>query len=166
MAFLTKFAQKRASPIENEKSEHHLWILHIRIRLATLTNLALNWQFWHFGPNFPKKGHFWSETKKTVNIDNLDQICPRRALPVKKEKSEQHHWIQHIQISLATKFQLQLTILTFSTKFAPKRVFPIKSKKTEHHHWILHIRISVRTKFQLKLIILAFWNKFAEKGHF
>ena len=39
-------------------------LFQIRIRLE---NLALNWQFWHLGPNFPQKGHFWSETKK-VNI--------------------------------------------------------------------------------------------------
>ena len=73
---------------------------------------------------------------------------------VENKKSGQYHWILHIQIRLATKFSLKLTILTFWTKFA---------QKGKLHHWILHIRISLGIKFHLKLTILIFWTKFAQK---
>ena len=48
----------------------------------------------------------------------LDYICSKRVLPVEHRKSEHHHWILHIWISLGIKFQLKLTILSFWTKFA------------------------------------------------
>ena len=59
----------------------------------------------------------------------MDQICPRTAFLVKIEKSEQHNWLQHIRFSLGTKFQLQLTIFTFWTKFAQKGYFRSKTEK-------------------------------------
>ena len=59
----------------------------------------------------------------------MDQICPRTAFPVKIEKSEQHHWLQHIRFSVGTKFQSQLTIFTFWTKFAQKGYFQSKTEK-------------------------------------
>ena len=59
----------------------------------------------------------------------MDQISPKRIFPVEKEKSEHHYWIQHIWISAGTKFQLQLIILTFWTKFAQKGYFHSKAKK-------------------------------------
>ena len=42
---------------------------------------------------------------------------------VKNGKSEHHHLIQHIQISLGTKFKLKLTILISSIRFAQKGFF-------------------------------------------
>ena len=86
-------------------------------------------------------------------------------LHVKNGKDEHHHWILHVQISLASKFHFKRTILNFGTKFAPKKVFPIKNRKSVHQ-WFLHIVISLDTKFQLKLTILNFGTKFARKGHF
>ena len=56
-------------------------------------------------------------------------VTSRRVFPVKNEKSEQHHWILHIRISLGTKFSLKLTILIFWTKFAEKEYFRLKTKK-------------------------------------
>ena len=76
-----------------------------------------------------KRAFLIGNKKKTVNIDNLDQICPRTAILVKIEKSEQHNWLQHIRFSLGTKFQLQLTIFTFWTKFAQKGYFRSKTEK-------------------------------------
>ena len=70
-----------------------------------------------------------------------------------KRKSEHHHWILHIQISLNIMFQLKLTIFIFWTKFVQKGCFLLKNRKSEHHHWFLHIWISLDTKFQLKLKI-------------
>ena len=40
-----------------------------------------------------------------------------------KQKSEHHHWILDVRISLRTKFQLKLEILIFWTKFAQKGCF-------------------------------------------
>ena len=101
-------------------------------------------------------------------------ICLKRVFPVKNRKSKLHYRIQHIRISLSTKFHLKLLILIFSTKFAQKRISgqkpkkwtSQKQKKSEHHHWILHIPIGLAIKFQLKLIILILWTKFAQKGYF
>ena len=58
-----------------------------------MQNFSLNWQFWFFEPNFHKK---------VFTIEN--------------RKSEHHHGILHIWISLGTKFQLKLTILIFLTR--------------------------------------------------
>ena len=48
----------------------------------------------------------------------------------KKEKvNSTHHWIQHIQISLGTKFKFKLTILIFLNKFAQQSISSWKLKK-------------------------------------
>ena len=66
---------------------------------------------------------------KLSTLTFWSKFSQKRALPAKIEKSEQHHWIQHIRISLDTKFQLQLIILTFWTKFAQKGYFRSKTEK-------------------------------------
>ena len=90
--------------------------------------------------------------------------------PAKNGKSEQHHWILHIQISLDTKVQLKLTILFFFLdQIWPKIVFPVENRNSELHYWILQIPIvpiSLHTKFQLKKTIQIFWIKFAQKRYF
>ena len=48
---------------------------------------------------------------------------------MKSRKSKHHHRILQIRISLATKFQLKLIILSFWTKFAQKECFQSKKKK-------------------------------------
>ena len=106
MVFSTKFAQEREFPIENEKSEHHLWILHIWIRLASKFSLKLTTlTFW---AKFSQKRAFLIGNKK-VNITT--EICPG------------------IWISVGTKFQLELIILTIRTKFGKKGYFWSKNKK-------------------------------------
>ena len=67
-------------------------------------------------------------------------------LQVKNRMSELHDWILLIQISLGTKFQLKLTILSFLDEISPKRVFLVKNEKSKHHHWTLHIQISLGIK--------------------
>ena len=114
---------------KTEKNEHHYWILHIQISLST--NFQLKPIIAIFWTTFVQKGsYFQSKTDKidtTIefcifelvfvsnftlnNFEFLDQICPRKIFMVKNRKSEHHHWIPHIQISLGTKFQLKLTIL-------------------------------------------------------
>ena len=51
---------------QNRKNEHHHWILHIRISPGTKLQFKLAILIF-FGLNLPKKGFFWSKTKK-VNI--------------------------------------------------------------------------------------------------
>ena len=89
----------------------------------------------------------------TKDFRFLDQICPRKMFMVENGKSKHYHWIFHIQISLnlpekgifgqiekkwtsswnsaywislSTKFQLKLTILSFWTKFIQKGYFQWK----------------------------------------
>ena len=59
-------------------------------------------------------------------------------------KSEHHHWIPLIQISLGTKFQLKLTILIFWPDLSKKGFSGLKQKKWIPHifYIILHIQIS------------------------
>ena len=71
--FKQNFSKKSISGLKR-KNKHDHWILHIRISLGTYTD----------------------------NFDLLDQICSKRAFPVKKETIEYHHWILHIRISLGT----------------------------------------------------------------
>ena len=97
-------------------------------------------------------------------FDFLDQICPKRVCLVEKRKSQHHHLILNIRISLGTKFHFKQTILNFGTKFA-QRVFPVENRKSEHRHGILRIRISIGAKFQLKLTNLISWICFF-KRHF
>ena len=54
---------------------------------------------------------------------------PKRVFLVSNRKSEHHHWILHIRISVGTKFQLKLTSLIFWTKFLPKGYFQSKTNK-------------------------------------
>ena len=121
----------------------------------------------------------------------MDQICPRRAFPVKSiinlgtnfqlttskfwtksaqkghsdrnQKSEHGHWILHIKISLGIKFDLKLKILIFLDQIIPKKVFPAENERIEYRHWIVRISISLSIKPHLKLKILIFWTKFAQK---
>ena len=69
------------------------------------------------------------------SFDFLDQICPKRVIPIKNRKIE-HHWILHIPISLGTKFQsgfkLAVRNLQFAKCFGSLRMsFCIFSKNCE-----------------------------------
>ena len=59
----------------------------------------------------------------------MNQIRPKRVFPVENQKTEHHHWILHTRISRGTKFQLNLTILIFRTKFTQKAYFRSKKEK-------------------------------------
>ena len=174
---MDQICSKRVFPVENEKSEHHHCILHIRIALSTKFHFTQT--IFNFGTKFAQKGYFLSKTKK-VNIIIEFYI---------------------FELILAAKFHFKRTILNFGIKFAQKRYFRLKTKKvnttiefcifelfwvpdftlnkqfwnlgpnlprkgifgpkqkSEHHHWILHIQISLGTKFQLKLTIFTIWTK-------
>ena len=61
---------KRLLTVSNRESEQHLWILHIQISLGTKFNL--NWQFWFFRPNLPKKGVSNLKQKK---VNSAIEFC-------------------------------------------------------------------------------------------
>ena len=87
---------------------------------------------------------------------------------VKNRKSEHHHRILLIQISLATKFQLKLTILIFLTRFVQKGFFWSKTEKVNTTYFLHNSAYSNQSsaKFQLKLAILKFSTKFTQKRYF
>ena len=53
----------------------------------------------------------------------------KKLFPVENRKNEHHHKILHIFISLGTKFQLKLIILSFWIKFTQKRYFQLKTEQ-------------------------------------
>ena len=66
----------------------------------------------------------------------------------------------HIQISLGTKFRLQLTLLNLWIKLM-QRLFPDKKKKKKRKlPSNSHIQINVDSKFQLQQAILVFGTNF------
>ena len=164
-------------------------IIEFRIfKLVFVPNFSLNWQFWFFWPDLPKKGFFGLKQKKWkphifyiilhIQISLVrnsssnwqfwffGQNLSKMVVPVKNWKTEHHHWIPHIQISLGTKFQLRLTLMTFLTRFAQKGFFWSKTEKVNITYFLHNSTYSDRSsvKFQLKLTILSFWTKFAQKS--
>ena len=105
MTFWTKFAQKEYFYWKTKKENSIIEFC--MFGLVLVPNFSLKWQFWCFGLNLPIKA---ISTQK-------------------RKKSEHHHWILHVQISVGTKFQLKVTILMFWTKFGQKGYFYSKTKK-------------------------------------
>ena len=97
------------SGLKQKKWTPHIFYIVLHIQISLVRNFSSNWQFWFFGPNLPKK-----------------------VFPVENRKSEHHHGILHIWISLGTKFQLKLIILSFWTKFTQKRYFKSKTEQAIH----------------------------------
>ena len=80
--FGTKFAPKMVSPVDNRKSKNHHSFLHIGISLDT--KFPLGKRILNFWTKFAQKEYFRSKTK-----------------------TEPHHWIPYIRISLGTNFSLR-----------------------------------------------------------
>ena len=137
--FWTKFSQERYLWSKAEKVNI---IIEFRLfKLVLVPNFSLNWQFWFFWPDLPKKGFSGLKQKKwTAHIFYI---------------------ILYIQINLVQNFSSNWQFCFFAPHL-PKKVFPVENRKSEHHHEILHIWISLGTKYQLKLIILSFWTKFTQ----
>ena len=49
----------------------------------------------------------------------MDKICPERVFPLKNKKSEQHHWILHVGISVGAIFLGAMTLLGQSRESWP-----------------------------------------------
>ena len=131
MAFWTKFAQ--AGYFQSKIGKVNIAIKFYIFECVKVPNFGLNWQFWLFGPNLPKKGIFG-----------------------KNRKSEHHHWILHIWISLGTISVFKSTFLISWTKSTQKGYF---------HHWILQNRISLGTNFSLSRQFCFFGTKLPKKDN-
>ena len=106
LIFFTRFAQKGFSGLKQKKWTPHIFYIILHIHISLVRNFSSNWQFWFFGPNLPKK-----------------------VFPVENRENEHYHGILHIWISLGTKFQLKLIILSFRAKFTQKRYFQSKTEQ-------------------------------------
>ena len=104
--FLPDLPKNGFSGLKQKKWRPHIFYIILHIQISLVQNLISNWQFWFFGSNLPKM-----------------------VFPVENRKSEYHHGILHIWISLGTKFQLKLIILSFWTKFTQKRYFQLKTEQ-------------------------------------
>ena len=104
LIFLPGLTKKGFSGLKQKKWTPHIFYIILHIQISLVRNFSSNWQFRFFGPYFPKK-----------------------VFPVKNRKSKHHHEILHILITLGTKFQPKLIILSFWTKFTQKRYFQLKT---------------------------------------
>ena len=134
--FWTKFIQKRY--FRPKTKEFNTTIEFCVPELVSVPNFSLNWKFWFFGPNLPKKGIFGQKQEKSTAPLNCiySNYC-------------------------GYQIEAQTDNCDFLNQIYSKRVFLVKNRKNEHNHWILHIRINVGTEFQCKLTILIFWAKLA-----
>ena len=103
--FWPDLSKKGFSGLKHKTWTPHIFYIILHIQISLVQNFSSNWQFWFFGPNLPKK-----------------------SFAVKNRKSEHHHGILHILISLVAKFQLKLIILSSWTKFTQKRLFPVENR--------------------------------------
>ena len=156
--------------VQKKLNEHHYWILNIWIRLSTTFQLRLTIVI--FWTKFAKNGsYFQSKTDKidtTIefcifelafvsnftlnNFEFLDQICPRKIFMVKNRKSEHHHWIPHIQISLLVpNFCFNWQFWFFWPDLSKKSFSRLKQKKWTQHifYIILQIQINLVRNFSL-----------------
>ena len=100
------------------------------------------------------------------NFNLFNQIWPKRPFPVLKGKSEHHFWTLHIQMSLNIKFQLQITILTFRTKFSQKRSYHSKTKVSITTIKFCIFISALLQHFSLKLQFRFFGPNLPKKGIF
>lgn len=87
----------------------------------------------------------------------LDQIWLKTYFLPEKVKQEHYHQIQHIRISVGTKFHFYHTILTFWTKCAQKEY--LRSKIGQMN---ITIKFNIGTKFHFKPKNLIFCTKFVK----
>ena len=139
LIFLDQICLKRVFPVKSRKGEQHQWILNIHIRLDTKllgklkgtcrgqSNL-LGSQGDH--PSPPELGEtLVSSFSLNDNLFFWTNLLKKSISGRELKKREHPHWILHIHVSLSTKFQPKLTILTFLTKFAQKMYVQSKWKK-------------------------------------
>ena len=131
---------------KTEKSEHHHRVIHFWNSLGAKFQLKLTTS--NIWAKLTQKWYFWCKNEKKIilkfyilvllfvpnfnfneNCWVLEQISPKRRLPVKNRKNKHHHWTFHILVSLSIKFLLKLTILVSWIKFGKKDSFQLQTEK-------------------------------------
>ena len=135
--FWPYLSKKGVSGLKLKKWTPHIFYIILHIQISIVRNFSSNWQLWFHGSNFPKK-----------------------VFPVKNWKSEHHHWIPHIQISLLVpnfcfNWQFWFFWPDLSKKWAP-RIFCI----------ILHIQISLVRNYSSNWQFWVFLDQICLKRHF
>ena len=103
-------------------------------------------------PNFNWNWHLWY----------LEQICPKKIFLEENRKREDQLWIQHILISLGTKFQPKLKFWFFGPNLLKKGISHWKKIKVNFTIEFCRFKFSLGTKFLLELTILIFWANYAQ----
>ena len=77
----------------------------------------------------------------TDNPDFKDQTWRKKVFRIKNRKSEHHHCILQIRISLGIKFHLKMTTFNFLDQISPNRVFLIWTEKVNSaiEFWIFEL---------------------------
>ena len=139
---------KRGISRIKQKSEHHYWILHIQINWNIKFQLKL--AILYCWTKFARKRYFWSKAEKmriffeicifkSVWIWNLSfkqqfyflrRNLPEKSISALKKTSEHPYWTLHIQITLSTKFQLEIKNFDFLEQICLKcGISTLKQKK-------------------------------------
>ena len=106
MIFWPDLPKKGFSGIKQKKWTLHSFYIIQHVQISLVRNFSSKWQFLFFKPNLHKK-----------------------VFPVENRKSENPDGVLHIWVSLGTKFQLKLIILSFWTKYTKKRYFQSKTEQ-------------------------------------
>ena len=130
LIFWAKFDQRKYFRSKMEKLK--ITIEFCILKLVLLLHFNLNWQFWFFGPNLPKK--FYLRSKKE-NLNITVELCIFKLVSVP-------------HFSLIWQFG-------FFGPNLPKKGISCLKKKKWNHHWILHFRIGLASKFWLKGVFLV-----------
>ena len=124
--FWTKFAQKRylLSKAEKVNAIIEFWLF----TLVLVPNFSLNWQFWFFWPDLPKKSFSGLQQKKwTPHIFYI--ILHIQISLVQNFRSNWQFQFYIFELVLSTKFKFKLIILSSWTKFTPKRYFQLRTEQ-------------------------------------
>ena len=131
----TKFAPKRYFSLKVRQM--NTTIEFSTFKLVKISTFVLNKHFSIFGTNLPK-----------------------RCISCLKH----HHQIQHIWVTLSTKFYLNQTTCQDQTSL--RRVFLFSKTKIEQNHGTQHVLVNVGIKFHLTKTVLIFRTKLSKKAIF
>ena len=94
---------------------------------------------------------------QTDNLIFLDQIYPNKVFPVKTRKSEHHHGILDIWISVSTKFQLKLTIWVFCWNLPKKSTTEQNNGRTSFSH-VTSAKVGISPQKFLTISLNSFYT--------
>ena len=132
--FLGTNLPKKCLPFQNNTNENYCPIRYIWVSLGT--KFHLDQTILLFWIKFAQKRYSRSKIGslditiifrifRIIYVPNLfiGPFPPKRVFPVQKRKFEHHDWIQHIRVSVSSKFHLQQTMWCFLEKNTPQKSF-------------------------------------------